>query len=245
MWYDVMWCNLNWYCCFKLLHWELQNSISSFHISSSSLLISNIFSKFPRYFLSLANPFIWLNNVEEKVVPLAMWPGDTIVRCDFKAEPVFLLIIQFEPGIKNNFRLACLSIQQDNLEGLFRMPLVHCISANICRNTINMIWWYNDMKILRYDGMMIWWYHDMKILKYESTMIWWYDDMKIIRYDGSARFVGGWRVQLPVWCLSTPKFLLTPEKIVKISQKYIANPPPVFPQIKYCMTIRWYDDTTI
>ena len=34
-----------------------------------------------------------------------------------------------------------------------------------------------------------------------------------------------------------PKFVLTPEKIVKISQKYIADPPLVFPQIEYCTLV--------
>ena len=37
----------------------------------------------------------------------------------------------------------------------------------------------------------------------------------------------------PLWCLSTPKFLLILEKIVKISKKYIADPSLVFPQIEY------------
>ena len=39
------------------------------------------------------------------------------------------------------------------------------------------------------------------------------------------------------WFL-TPKFVLTPQKIVKISQKYIAAPAPlVFPQIEYWRTM--------
>ena len=46
------------------------------------------------------------------------------------------------------------------------------------------------------------------------------------RFDGGG--VGGLTPPPPaLWCLSTPKFVLTPEKIVKISQKYIADPPLV------------------
>ena len=37
----------------------------------------------------------------------------------------------------------------------------------------------------------------------------------------------------PLWCLSTPKFSLTPTILVKNSQKYIADPPLVLPQIEY------------
>jgi len=44
-----------------------------------------------------------------------------------------------------------------------------------------------------------------------------------VLFISSARFVGGWGLT-PLWCLSTPKFVLTPRKIVKISQKYIADP---------------------
>ena len=36
-----------------------------------------------------------------------------------------------------------------------------------------------------------------------------------------CRGVGG---LIPLWCLSTPKFSLIPKKIVKNSQKYIADP---------------------
>ena len=51
----------------------------------------------------------------------------------------------------------------------------------------------------------------------------------------SAWFVGGGGLP-PLWCLSTLKFVLyypPPENIVKISQKYIADPPLVSPQIEY------------
>ena len=56
-----------------------------------------------------------------------------------------------------------------------------------------------------------------------------------LRRIPSARFVGGWGLTLPLWCLSTPKFVLPPppEKIVNVSQKYIADPPLIFPQIDY------------
>ena len=36
-----------------------------------------------------------------------------------------------------------------------------------------------------------------------------------------------------LWCLSTPQVCIDPRKIVKISQKYIADPSLVFPQIEY------------
>ena len=40
-----------------------------------------------------------------------------------------------------------------------------------------------------------------------------------------ARFVGGLRGFNPLpWCLSTPKFSLTPTVLVKNSQKYIGDP---------------------
>ena len=39
---------------------------------------------------------------------------------------------------------------------------------------------------------------------------------------GGVRVGGGGLI--PLWCLSTPKFVLPPEKIVQISQKYIADP---------------------
>ena len=56
----------------------------------------------------------------------------------------------------------------------------------------------------------------------------------------SAGFFRGWGFNPPLCCLSTFMFLLMtpPEKIVKISQKYIADPPPSgFPQIEYCLHI--------
>ena len=45
---------------------------------------------------------------------------------------------------------------------------------------------------------------------------------------------GGGGLSPPLWCLSTPKFVLTPlpENIVKISHKYIADPPLFSPQIE-------------
>ena len=50
-----------------------------------------------------------------------------------------------------------------------------------------------------------------------------------------ARFVGVWEgVYPPPWCHSLPKFSLTPTVLVKNSQKYIADPPLVLPQIEYC-----------
>ena len=48
----------------------------------------------------------------------------------------------------------------------------------------------------------------------------------------SARFVGGWGFNPPLVPLN-PQVCINPEKIVKISQKYIADPPLVYPQIKY------------
>ena len=54
-----------------------------------------------------------------------------------------------------------------------------------------------------------------------------------ISFIVSARIVGGWGFNpLPLWCLLTSQVCIYPEKIVKISQKYIA-PPLVFPQIEY------------
>ena len=45
---------------------------------------------------------------------------------------------------------------------------------------------------------------------------------------------GGWRSSsLPLWYLSTPKFSLTPTALIKKRQKYIADLPPVIPQIEY------------
>ena len=51
----------------------------------------------------------------------------------------------------------------------------------------------------------------------------------------------------PLWCLSTPQVCIDPQKnIVKISQKYIADPPLVFLLIEYCSSgviwvhVAWY-----
>ena len=38
--------------------------------------------------------------------------------------------------------------------------------------------------------------------------------------------VVGWFTPPPLWCLSTPKFALTPTGLVKNSQKHIADPSP-------------------
>ena len=49
----------------------------------------------------------------------------------------------------------------------------------------------------------------------------------------SARFVGGWGFN-PSGASQPPKFVFNPpQKKVKISQKYIDDPPLVFPQIEY------------
>ena len=52
----------------------------------------------------------------------------------------------------------------------------------------------------------------------------------VLEYGDSAQFVGGFNPS-PLVPLN-PKFVLTPEQIVKISQKYIADPPLVFPQFE-------------
>ena len=46
----------------------------------------------------------------------------------------------------------------------------------------------------------------------------------------SARFVGGWGFNPPLVPLNPPSLYWPSEKIVKISQKYIADPPLVFPK---------------
>ena len=61
----------------------------------------------------------------------------------------------------------------------------------------------------------------------------------------SARFVGGWGFNpLSLWCLSTLKFVLPPpEKIVKVSQKYIADPSLWFSHksnTEYLLTFKYY-----
>ena len=49
----------------------------------------------------------------------------------------------------------------------------------------------------------------------------------------------GWGFNPSLWCLSTPYVCIDPpEKIVKISQKHIADPLPVFPQIEYWLSLR-------
>ena len=49
---------------------------------------------------------------------------------------------------------------------------------------------------------------------------------------------GGWGFNPPLVSLNPQVcFDPSPEKIVKISQKYIADPPPVFPQIEYWLYV--------
>ena len=57
--------------------------------------------------------------------------------------------------------------------------------------------------------------------------------LRNVRRHSVLDLSGGLEGLTPLWCLSTPKFVLTPEKIVKKSQKYIADPPLVLPQIVY------------
>ena len=59
---------------------------------------------------------------------------------------------------------------------------------------------------------------------------------KRLKYCTVLDLSRGWVVNPhPLMPLDPSKFVLTPENIIEIIQKYIADPPLVFPQIEY-----WY-----
>ena len=64
----------------------------------------------------------------------------------------------------------------------------------------------------------------LKGSRYQQLYSWWYS------WEEQCSICWGGGGLILLWCLSTPKFLLTPHWF---SQKYIADPPLVLPQIEY------------
>ena len=88
-----------------------------------------------------------------------------------------------------------------------------------------------------------------KFNKYASEAIMafmWYWIMFHLYYDGEHFFVSFFQCSIcrgelggltPLWCLSTPKFSLTPTGLVKNTLKIHCWPPLVLPQIEYLFSL--------
>ena len=103
--------------------------------------------------------------------------------------------------------------------GVRQIPILENQARIACKN---FLWLVCRRSFGRIDGWVVGgWIYSRSVFLYVQAISAWISGI------GSARFVGG---LTPLWCLSTPQVFIDPHWF---SQKYIADPPLVLPQIEY------------